>query len=320
MTDHPSDLRGPVPPTVDGLQPIPGTAIHPPPKGFDPTQALLDDRLVAAGLLYRAGSRFLQASAPLLAAGTTYYLFLAVISGVTLAYGAIALMGSDWLAQWLTEALENAFPGLVGENGISPESIRGYGTTASVLGLVVLAFAGTGAVHAAGQSLHVIYGAAKDPTNFVVARIRMLGQLLILGPLVLLSLVPSLLVTSLAQPIVEWLGLQSSLARWLLLFATATVSLLLNFLIISLLLGHLGGIRPPKRAHRVGAASGAVMVEVLKFATASIISWSLSKPRYGAFAVPITLMLVLFLISSALYISASLTAAVALQQSQRPSR
>lgn len=276
----------------------------------------LDDRHTAAGIGFRAWHRFVQAKAPLLAAGTTYYLFLSLISLVAAAYGTFALFGADQLSVWLTDALNEAFPGLIGVNGISPESIRNYGTAASITGLVVLAIAGTAAAYAANQSLHLIFGAPKDPRNIVVLRLRMLGMMLLLGPLILLSFVPSLLITTVSGPVEDWLGLESRLSQNLLWLSSVALSLCLNYLVIYLVIGWLGGICPPTRPRRIGAASGAVAVEVLKLTMANIISWSLSKPQYGAFAVPITIMLLLYLLSFALYVSACLTAAIAIKEAE----
>ena len=293
------------------VQRIPGTAIDPPPKNFESTAQLLHRKHAAAGIMFRAGSRYVLAKAPLLAAGTTYYLFLSLISLVAFGYGIVALLGADQLAVWLTDALNNAFPGLIGEEGVSPDSIRGYGTTASIIGLLIAGYAGTSSINAASQSLHLIYGAPKNPRNIAIVRTGMLGQLMVLGPLILLSYVPSLLISSLTEPIVERLGLESVRLQWLLIGGTLLLSILLNYAVIHLLLGRMGGIRPPERALRIGSAVGAVLMEALKYAAAGIIAWSLSKPQYGASAVPITFMLVLYLQSSALYAAAALTAAVA---------
>jgi uncharacterized BrkB/YihY/UPF0761 family membrane protein len=56
---------------------------------------------------------------------------------------------------------------------------------------------------------------------------------------------------------------------------------------------------------------GAIGIEILKSVMSSIVSWSVSKPQYGAFAVPITVLLVLYLLTLVTYVAASLTAGVA---------
>lgn len=318
-----SDVRIPGPELPDGrepavttarLRPIPGEVLDPQPKVFDDAQRLLDNQHAAAGVLFRAWHRFVVARATLLAAGTTYFLFLSLISLAALGYGVAALIGAAQLAEWLTAALDSAFPGLVGPEGISPEAIRGYGTTASIGGLVVMAFAGTSSVNAANQSLHILYGAAKDPRNLALLRLRMLAQMALIGPLILLSFIPAVVITALTEPVRELLDFTAAISPDLLLGVSVLVAVLLNYAVLRFLLSRLGGIRPPARALRIGAWTGAVIIEVLKYAMTAIISWSLGKPEYGALAVPITFLLVLYLLALALYAIGALTAAVAIKQ------
>ena len=87
--------------------------------------------------------------------------------------------------------------------------------------------------------------------------------------------------------------------------------MLLNFLVMHLMLGRLGGIRPARGPLFVGAAVGAVVIELLKQLMALLVGFVIDKPQYGALSAPIGIMFVLYLQSSALYLVASLTAALA---------
>jgi uncharacterized BrkB/YihY/UPF0761 family membrane protein len=78
-----------------------------------------------------------------------------------------------------------------------------------------------------------------------------------------------------------------------------------------LLLSRLGGIKPSRRSLLIGSVLGAVIAGVFKVLMASIISWSVDKPEYGSFAVPIAILVVLWFQSLGLYLSASVTAGVA---------
>ena len=85
----------------------------------------------------------------------------------------------------------------------------------------------------------------------------------------------------------------------------------LDFLIVVLLLRNFGGIKPNRRSLAIGAAAGALVFEILKYAATLVIQNSLDNPAYGAFAIPIAVLFVLYLQTITLYGSASLTAAVA---------
>lgn len=295
--------------------PIPGEVIDPPPKVAPGTVQKLearDDALgTGVGVGFRAFTRFSHSKATLLAAGTTYYLFLAMFSVVAFAYGLTAALGAEQLASYVTEAVSEAFPGLLGEDGIDAAQLRAVGQATSIVGAVGLLYGGTGAVLAASRSLHAIYGAAKDPRNVVVARLRALGWLLVLAPLILLSFVASTFTANLADQALEALGIDWQGPGLLLSIGSLALTVVVNFLVVYLVIGSLGGIRPPRRARLVGAAVGAVAIEILKTAMALLVGFTIDKPQYGALAAPIGVLFVLYLQSVALYAAASLTAGIA---------
>ena len=295
--------------------PIPGTSTDPDPKSAPGRILTLDERDgvlgEGVGVGYRAFNRFSHSRASLLAAGTTYYIFFAMFSIVALAYGIAAAIGADQISDWVTEALDDAFPGLLGEEGIDPEQLRSVGQATSIVGILGLLYGGAGSVVAARRALHLIYGAPKDPRNFVVARVRALGWLFVLGPLILLSFVASTVLATLSNETLEFLGLDWRTPHLLLALASVALTLAVNFAIVFLLITYLGGVKPSLRSRVIGAAVGAVVIEVLKWAMALILRFSVDKPQYGALAAPIGILLVLYLQCTALYASAALTAGVA---------
>jgi membrane protein len=295
--------------------PIPGDVIDPPPKPTLDAVENLEAREGAVGLVvgvgFRAFSRFSHSKATLLAAGTTYYLFLAMFSIIAFAYGLTTALGAERMASYVTEAVSEAFPGLLGEEGIDPSQLRSVGQTTSIIGAVGLLYGGTGAVVAASRSIHSIYGAAKDPRNIVMARVRALGWLLALAPLILVSYVASSFVADLSDRVLDAVGISWRGSGILLDVVAPAVTLGADLLIVYVMLGRLGGIRPSRQARLVGAAAGAVAIEVLKTGMALLVAFTIDKPQYGAFAAPIGVLFVLYLQSMSLYASAALTAGVA---------
>ncbi len=298
----------------EGLRPIPGRRLDPEPRPVPGAVRALEARQgrvgPLAGVTYRTTVRFTHSRATLLAAGTTYYLFLALLSVVTLAYGLTALLGTEWLARYVTQAVSEAFPGVAGES-LDTDLLRSTGQTASVVSGIALLYSATGAVMAASRSLRFIYGAPKNPRSFLLVRLRAAGWLVLLAPLVLLSYVGSSILATLSDRLLELVGIDWSGPRVLLGVVAAATTLALNFLVIRLLLGHLGGIRPGRAALAWGSAVGALVTEVLKLGMAVLLGFVVAKPQYGALAAPIGIMFVLFLQSLALYGSASVAAAIA---------
>lgn len=295
--------------------PIRGEPLDPAPKPTPKAVRRYEQRDDAIGALvgagYRSYLRFSQANATLLAAGTTYYMFLAMFSIIAFAYGVTAWIGADQIAQYLTEAIGEAFPGLLGDDGIDPATLRTVGQTAGIIGLLGLLYGGGGAVIAASKSLHLLYGAPKNARNFVVARIIGLLWLLAIGPMILVSFVASSFTSDLSDRVFEALNIEWSGPGFLLGAVAFVLTLGLNFAIIYLLLGNLGGIRPPRRARVIGAGVGAVITEALKSVMTLLVGFTIDQPEYGALAAPIGILFVLFLLSMALYTSAALTAGVA---------
>lgn len=301
--------------TRHGLPPIPGEPIDPPPKGAPGVIEGLEERDGAAGTAARVGfralTRFSGSRASLLAAGTTYYAFLALFSLIALAYGVVALVGADDLAALLTEAISEAFPGLLGDEGIDPDELRAIGQAAGIVGLLTMLYAGGGAMGAVSSSIHLIYGAPPDPRSFVPAKLRLLGWLVAIGPLVILSFAGSSALFGIGNRVLADLGLDGSAARWLLGAAGVAITLAVDALVVHLLLANLGGIRPPRRALLTAAVVGAVVLQIVRLPLAFVLGLSLDNPRYGAFAIPIGVLLVIYLNVLAIYGAAALAAGLA---------
>lgn len=292
--------------------PIPGEPVDPPPRSAGATFDAIQGRTRAGGVAYRAVLRFTGSHGPLLAAGTTYFIFLSIFSLVALAFGLVALLGSDHMATYLSSALDEALPGLVGSGGVDADQLRAIGQSTSIIGMVAFLYSGTGVMSAASSGLHLIYGAPKDPRNFLLMRLRLLWWLVLMAPLLLLSLTPSLLVAQFGDPVLEAIGIGGTgWAHALAFVVSYAVSLCLNFLIIYLLLGSLGGIKPQAVPRRIGAGIGALVIELLRFAMAGVVAWAIDRPQYGAFAVPIAILLVFFLQCLVFYFCAAVVAAMA---------
>ncbi|MEN8040546.1 MAG: YhjD/YihY/BrkB family envelope integrity protein [Actinomycetota bacterium] len=295
--------------------PIPGTPLDPPPIEVPELIQNLDEGddavAEAVGVVYRAVTRFNYARSAILAAGTTYYAFLAMFSLIALAYGITAMFGADRLATYLTQAISEAFPGLLGEEGIDPAELRAIGQAASAVGLVVMLYAGSGAMVAASSSIHLIYGAPPDPRNYVKKRVILLGWLIIIGPLIAFSFVAGTMIHRVSYRVFNALEIEGSTDRFLITLLAVVLTLAADVLVVYLILGRLGGIRPPSRALMIGSAAGAIALQLLRIPMGWILELSLDKPQYGALAIPIGILLVLYLNSNAIYGSAAFAAGIA---------
>lgn len=301
--------------TEAALRPIPGRTIDPPPRDAPDAVRRLEASDSTTGLVagvgYRAVTRFLVARATLLAAGTTYYVFLAMFSLVALGYGVTALFGADQIADYLTRALGEAFPGLVGEDGIDPASLRAIGQTAGLIGLVVMLYSGGGAMTATSGSIHLIYGAPRDPRNYIIKRVRLLGWLVVIGPLILASLVAGIATQNFSSRVLDLFGWQGTRDLVVVQLLAVVATFASDFLVVFVVSGRLGGIRPPTTSLVIGSAAGAVALQILRVAMGLVLKVSADQPQYGTLTLPIGIMLVLYLNTLALFGAAALTAGIA---------
>jgi membrane protein len=293
------------------LTPIPGTPIDAPPRPVPKAVHRLERTSPWATVAWKAYGRFRASRSPLIAGGTAYYAFLAMFSLLALVYGVAALVSADRIAEWLTDALEEALPGLIGDEGIDPDTLARVGRTSSVVGLVLLVWSGSAVMVAASDGLHQIYGAPPDGRNVAQRRLHLLGWLAVIGPLVVLSYTLSTAVGGFGQALLEEWGVDSAVTRALVLVVATLLTFGLDVGIMVLLLGRLGGIRPARRPLLVGAVVGAVVIGLFKALMAVIVSWSVDKPQYGSFTIPIAVLVVLWLQALGLYASACLTAGAA---------
>ena len=296
---------------ADVLTPIPGRRIDRDPKAKPSRLAEIERDRPWVRTIWETWVRFKTARAPLMAAGTSYYGFIAMFSLLAVAYGVAAILDAEVIADWLTDSLSDALPGLVGEEGIDPATLERIGRTTSLVGLLLLLVSGAAVVSAASDSVHQVYGAAPDGRNPAARRALLLAWLAVLGPLIVVSYSLTTAVSGFGRDILDAFGLTNSLGRGMVLAVASLVTFALDTAIAALMLSRLGGIVPARRAVLPGALLCAVVITLVKMLTGVIVGWSVDRPQYGSFAIPVTVLVVLWIQAMALYAAACLTAGIA---------
>ncbi|MDT0570409.1 YihY/virulence factor BrkB family protein [Streptomyces sp. DSM 3412] len=225
-----------------------------------------------------------------LAAAMTFISFLALFPLLTVAAAIVAAtLGKDQ-QQELEDRLREQVPGISDQLDIAG-LVDNAGTVGIIAGALLL-FTGIGWVGEMRGCLRAVWEKEDPDENPVLAKGKDAGLLFGLGGAVLVSLAASAAASWAVGRFADQLGIDRD--GWggiLLRLAAFAVAVLADFLLLLYVLTLLPGVQPPRRRLVVAALIGAVGFELLKLLISGYIQGVASKSMYGAFGVPIALLL-----------------------------
>jgi membrane protein len=242
-----------------------------------------------------------------LAGTVTFYGFLSVFPLLVLAFSvALRVVGSDGVAQ-LEEFVEQYVPGIADE--LRLQQVRNSAASLQVVGVVTLLVTGLGWVDATRASVRSMWGLPDRDGNLVVRKLVDLLALAGLGALVALSLAASTWVSGEGERFLEWINQDESTVG---LIASNILAQVLALLTASLLVGYiLSGLPRILMQWRVllpAALVGGLALEMLKRLLIGYISGFAGNSTYGAFGVPVALLVWIYVIARLLMVIAAWTA------------
>ncbi|MFJ6834464.1 YihY/virulence factor BrkB family protein [Streptomyces sp. NPDC091209] len=242
-----------------------------------------------------------------LAAAMTFISFVALFPLLTLAaaIGAATLSGQQ--QKDLQDKLAEQVPGISDQLDIHG-LVQNAGTVGVVAGALLLV-TGIGWVGSMRECLRAVWELPDSEGNPFLRKLKDAGVLVGLGGAVLLTIAVSTLASTAMGWSARHVGLDGN--GWgstLLQAAAFGVAVLADFLVLLYVLTLLPGVEPPRRRLIVAALIGAVGFELLKLLLSGYMRGVASKSMYGAFGVPIALLLWINLTSKLLLYSAAWTA------------
>ncbi|CAL9520608.1 Inner membrane protein YhjD [Streptomyces sp. enrichment culture] len=243
-----------------------------------------------------------------LAAAITFISFLALFPLITVAAAVgAATLGEDELDR-LQQSLAEQVPGISDQLDL-PGLVANAATIGVVAGALLL-FTGVGWVGSMRECLRAVWEKDDDEgENPVVRKGKDALVLLGLGAAVLASAAASIIGSSAVGRAGSSLGIPEDGAGGLLLRGGAFLAgVLAAFLLLLYLLTLLPGVEPPRRALVQAALMGAVGFELLKLLIGGYIRGVAAKSMYGAFGVPVALLLWINLTAKLLLLCAAWTA------------
>lgn len=241
-----------------------------------------------------------------LAAAITFNSFLALFPLVVLGAAVGAALLSHAQMRRMQQEIAQQVPGISGELDLQTlvDNAGAVGVVAAVSLLVTgVSWAGT-----LRESLRSLWDLEEAPGNPLLLKLKDAGTLAGLGAVGLLSLAGSAFALSAVDWVGERIGLtQDGPGTVLLRAAGYLVAVAVDFGLLWYVLTVLPGVRPPRRAVVEAALIGAVGFEVLKVALGGYLQGVAGKSQYGAFGVPIALLLWVSFMTKLLLVCAAWT-------------
>ncbi|MCX5092377.1 YihY/virulence factor BrkB family protein [Streptomyces sp. NBC_00365] len=225
-----------------------------------------------------------------LAAAMTFISFVALFPLLTVGAAIAAATLTSQRQKELQDKIADQVPGISDQldiNGL----VQNAGTIGLIAGAVLL-FTGIGWVGSMRDCLRAVWELPDREENALLRKLLDAGILVGLGGAVLVTIA----VSTVASSMVGWTARQLGIGEhdWgsvLLQSAAFAVAVLADFLLLLYVLTLLPGVEPPRHRLFVAALMGAVGFELLKLLLSSYMRGVASKSMYGAFGVPIALLL-----------------------------
>ncbi|MFF8711961.1 YihY/virulence factor BrkB family protein [Streptomyces sp. NPDC015184] len=243
-----------------------------------------------------------------LAAAITFTSFLAIFPLIAVGAAIGAALLSDEQLRKIEDKLAEQVPGISDQLGIEG-LVAHAGTVGAVAGALLL-LTGIGWLGSMRDCLRAVWGRDDvDTGNPVVRKLKDAGLLLGLGGAALATLAISSVGTVAVGRTAGLLNISDRGAGGVVLqVAAMAVGALGGFLLLLYLLTLLPGVEPPRRSLLVAGAIGAIGFELLKLLLGSYMKGVASKSMYGAFGVPVALLLWLNFTAKLLLFCAAWTA------------
>ncbi|MEU6279057.1 YihY/virulence factor BrkB family protein [Streptomyces sp. NPDC047028] len=225
-----------------------------------------------------------------LAAAMTFVSFVALFPLLTVAAAIAAATLDPARQKTVQHKIAAQFPGLSDQLDLT-SLVQNAGTVGVIAGAALL-FTGIGWVGQTRDCLRAVWELPDHDENPVVAKAKDAGILLGLGGALLVTLAVSTLASALVGRLASLLGLaEHGWGTVLLRIAAFAVAVAADVLVLLYVLTLLPGVEPPRRRLVVAALTGAIGFELLKLLLSGYIQGVAAKSMYGAFGVPVALLL-----------------------------
>lgn len=225
-----------------------------------------------------------------LAAAMTFTSFLALFPMLAVAAAVAAATLSQDQQDTLEDKIADQIPGISDQLNIDG-LVDNAGTVGLIAGALLL-FTGISWVGSMRECLRAVWELDDEEDNPVLRKAKDAGVLVGLGGAVLVTFAASAVASAMVGWITREIGIEEGGWGGILLRVVAfSVAVLADFLVLLYVLTLLPGVEPPRRRLMVAALIGAIGFELLKLLLSGYMQGVAAKSMYGAFGVPVALLL-----------------------------
>jgi membrane protein len=264
--------------------------------------------------LWRAWQRYGDRRGNRLAGATSFFGFLSLFPLIVLAAAITGpLLGED-AVKALKDALQHNLPG-IGDKIDIDSLISNAGTIGLVSGVSLL-LTGLGWIDSLRASIRSMHELDDEPGNTVKLKLVDLGALIGLGLLGLLATGASSILTGLSKRIVQWTDLDGTwLAHWGLGLISIVVGIAAGAVLFTYLQTALPRILLPRKVVLIAALAGGVAFYLAQRLGNLYVNHVIgANAAYGALALPLALLVWIYLMTRVIMLIAAWTKEAALDR------
>lgn len=238
----------------------------------------------------RAFDRYRTQRGSRLAAAITYSAFLSLFPLLAVSVAVTAALLGDSGIEHLRDRIEENVPGIADK--LPLDGVVSNAATIGLVGGLLLVWTGLSWVNAARGCLRTIWEVEDMPGRFATRKLADLGSLIGLGLTVVVSLTASAATSALASFVLRHLGIADTPPARVFLWLLGTfVGLVASTLMFAFLLAGIPRLRVPRALLLRTSLVAAILFEVTKRLVAAYLDRVAGRTLYGAFGVPIALLL-----------------------------
>ncbi|WP_350278621.1 YihY/virulence factor BrkB family protein [Kribbella sp. HUAS MG21] len=257
--------------------------------------------------LWRAWQRYGDRRGNRLAGATSFFGFLSLFPLIVLAAAIAGPLLGDEAVKALKEALQQNLPG-VGDK-IDIDSLIAHAGTIGLVSGVSLLFTGLGWIDSLRASIRSMHELDDEPGNMVKLKAVDLGALVGLGMIGLIATGASSILTGLSKRIAGWADLEGTwLAQWGLALFSVVIGVAAGAALFLYMQTALPRIILPRKVALIAALAGGVVFYLAQRLGNVYVDHVIgSNAAYGALALPLALLVWIYLMTRVIMLIAAWT-------------